>query len=74
MNNLKNKTFIIAEVGVNHNNNLNFSKKIIDFCSKEKVDAVKFQTFTADRLALKGTKKVKYQKKINLIKKTIFKC
>ena len=56
-------TYIIAEIGVNHNNNLNYSKKIIDFCVKEKVDAVKFQTYTANNLALRNTPKVLYQKK-----------
>tara|TARA_Y100000591_G_C21841765_1_gene706066 strand:- start:100 stop:1104 length:1005 start_codon:yes stop_codon:yes gene_type:complete len=54
-------TYVIAEIGVNHNNNLNISKKIIDFCVKEKVNAVKFQTFEAETLALKSTPKVKYQ-------------
>ena len=53
-------TYVIAEIGVNHNNNINISKKIIDFCVKEKVDAVKFQTFKAENLALKNTQKVNY--------------
>lgn len=56
-------TYVIAEIGVNHNNNINISKKIIDFCVKEKVNAVKFQTFNAEKLALKDTPKVKYQLK-----------
>lgn len=56
-------TYIIAEIGVNHNNNLNYSKKIIDFCVSEKVDAVKFQTYTANNLSLRNTPKVLYQKK-----------
>ena len=60
---IKFMTYIIAEIGVNHNNNLNYSKKIIDFCVKEKVDAVKFQTYTANNLALRNTPKVLYQKK-----------
>ncbi len=72
MNNSKNKIFIIAEVGVNHNNNLNFSKKIIDFCSKEKVNAVKFQTFNAENLSLKNTPKAKYQKKNKFDKENHF--
>ena len=54
--------YIIAEIGVNHNNNINIAKKIINFCSNQKIDAVKFQTFKAKNLALKNTKKVKYQK------------
>ena len=56
-------TYVIAEIGVNHNNNIKISKKIIDFCVREKVDAVKFQTFNAETLALKNTPKVKYQLK-----------
>ena len=38
---------------------LKISKKIIDFCVREKVDAVKFQTFNAETLALKNTPKGK---------------
>lgn len=56
-------TYIIAEIGVNHNNNLDYAKKIINFCVSEKVNAVKFQTFKADTLAQKKTPKVFYQKK-----------
>ena len=56
-------TFIIAEIGVNHNNNLEYSKKLIDFCSSNNVNAVKFQTFRAEKLAQKSTPKVLYQKK-----------
>ena len=56
-------TYVIAEIGVNHNNNIKISKKIIDFCVRENVDAVKFQTFNAETLALKNTSKVKYQLK-----------
>ena len=66
-------TYIIAEIGVNHNNNINISKKIIDFCVKEKVDAVKFQTFNAEKLALKNTPKVNYQLKSKNDKESHFK-
>ena len=55
-----NMTFIIAEVGVNHNGDLNKSK-IIDFCMNNKIDAVN-SNFQAKDLALKKTQKVKYQK------------
>lgn len=54
-------TYVIAEIGVNHNNNIKISKKIIDFCVKEKVNAVKFQTFNTESLALKKTPKASYQ-------------
>ena len=59
--NLK-KTYVIAEIGVNHNNNLEIAKRLIDLAKKAGADAVKFQTFSADRLVTPGTRKVKYQK------------
>ena len=57
-----NKTFIIAEIGVNHNGSIKIAKKLILSAKKNNADAVKFQTFNADRLAFKYTPKVKYQK------------
>ena len=60
-----NKTYIIAEIGVNHNNNMNLAKKMITSCKNLGANAVKFQTFKADTLALKNTNKVPYQKNNN---------
>ena len=57
------KTYIIAEIGVNHNNNLKVAKKLIREAKLAGADAVKFQTFSAKKLVLPGTRKVKYQKK-----------
>jgi sialic acid synthase SpsE len=39
--------FIIAEIGSNHDNNLDQARKLIDEAAKAGVDAVKFQTFRA---------------------------
>jgi N,N'-diacetyllegionaminate synthase len=39
--------FIIAEVGINHNGNLETAFKMIEVAKHAKVDAVKFQTFKA---------------------------
>jgi N-acetylneuraminate synthase len=36
-------TFIIAEIGLNHNGQLSLAKKLIDIAVESKVDAVKFQ-------------------------------
>jgi len=44
---------IIAEVGVNHNCNLNLAKKYIKLCKSAGADAVKFQTYKADKIASK---------------------
>tara|TARA_B100001057_G_scaffold117896_1_gene116454 strand:- start:20400 stop:21395 length:996 start_codon:yes stop_codon:yes gene_type:complete len=56
------KTFIIAEIGVNHNGSLSIAKKMVNAAKKAGADAVKFQIFLTDDLVLKSTKKVNYQK------------
>ena len=54
-------SFIIAEAGVNHNNNLSLALKMVDIAVKAKADAIKFQTFQADEIQLKDSKKPRYQ-------------
>ena len=44
---------IIAEVGVNHNCNLSLAKKYVKLCKNSGADAVKFQTYKADKIASK---------------------
>lgn len=58
----KNKTFIIAEAGINHNGNIITAKKLIDISKKAGADAVKFQTFKAEDVISKFAHKLKYQK------------
>ena len=55
-------TFIIAEAGVNHNGDLGLAKQLIDAAVEAGVDAVKFQTFKADKLVTKEAQKAEYQK------------
>ena len=45
---MKNKTFITAEIGINHNGDLNIAKKLIDMAKLSGCDAVKFQKRTID--------------------------
>ncbi len=52
----KNKTIIIAEIGVNHNGNINVAKKLINIVKKSGADYVKFQTFKAENLVRTNTK------------------
>lgn len=42
------KTFIIAEIGINHNGDMNLTKKLIDAACNSGCDAVKFQKRTID--------------------------
>jgi N,N'-diacetyllegionaminate synthase len=55
--------FIIAEAGVNHNGSIELAKQLIDVASEAGANAVKFQTFKAENLVAKNTKKAEYQKK-----------
>lgn len=54
--------FIIAEIGVNHNGDINLAKKLIDISKDVNANAVKFQTFNTDKLVKKNAPKAEYQK------------
>ncbi len=64
---IKNKPYIIAEIGINHEGKLEYIKKLIYAAKKSGADAVKFQIFKAESLADKNSKvkKFYYNKKIN---------
>lgn len=55
--------FIIAEAGINHNGDINLAKELIDVAANARADAVKFQTFKAEKLVLQDTGKAEYQTK-----------
>jgi len=57
------KTFIIAEAGVNHNGDEKTALALVEAAAKSGANAVKFQTFSADKLTRKGAEKAEYQKK-----------
>lgn len=71
----KSKPYFIAEVGVNHENNLNLAEKIIKQASIGGASAVKFQTYKAELIASKkspaywDTSKVKTNSQFKLFKK-----
>ena len=53
--------FIIAEAGVNHNGRIGLAKKLIRVAAEAGADAVKFQTFKAERVAHCKAPKAPYQ-------------
>lgn len=55
-------TYIIAEVGVNHNGNLKLAFQLIDAAVASGADSVKFQTFLPEKLASANAPKAAYQK------------
>lgn len=58
-----NSSFIIAEVGVNHNGSLTVAKRLINEAKKAGADAVKFQTFKTESIVTKSAPKAPYQAK-----------
>ncbi len=58
----KNKVYIIAEAGVNHNGSLSKALKLIEIAKKCGADAVKFQLFDKDEQISKIAPSAPYQK------------
>ena len=68
------RTFIVAEIGNNHEGSFSTAKKLIFEAAKAGVDAVKFQTFIPENYYDKNfVKRIKFLKSINLKKKQIIK-
>ncbi len=59
----ENKVFVVAEAGVNHNGDLSIAKKLVDVAVEAGSNAVKFQTFKAERMINKFAQKAEYQYK-----------
>src|SRR3989338_2299785 len=55
--------FVIAEAGVNHNGDLGLARQLVEVAADAGADAVKFQTFQADRVASAIAPKAEYQLK-----------
>jgi len=53
--------FIVAEAGVNHNGDVEMAKRLVDVAAEAGADAVKFQTFKAERVVSATAPKAEYQ-------------
>lgn len=58
------RCLIIAEAGVNHNGSLELARNLIDAAIDSGADAVKFQTFRAERVVSKIASKAEYQRRV----------
>ena len=67
------KTFIIGEIGINHNGNLKIAKELIDWAVLSGADAVKFQKRTIEKVYTKEWTVIFFKhinSNINLIHRT----
>lgn len=55
-------SFLIAEAGVNHNGDVELAMRLVDVAVAAGADAVKFQTFRADRIVSPEAPQAEYQK------------
>ena len=55
--------FIVAEAGANHDCKLEQAKQLIDVAANAEADAIKFQTFSADKIVAKTGSKAGYMEK-----------
>ena len=58
---LEDPCFIIGEAGVNHNGDIQLAYQLIDAAAEAGVDAVKFQTFSAEKLVTPQARQAAYQ-------------
>lgn len=55
--------FFIAEAGVNHNGDSDMAVRLVETAAACGADAVKFQTFSAEKLVRRGAAKAEYQRR-----------
>jgi sialic acid synthase SpsE len=58
-------TYVIAEIGANHNRDLEVARELIDRAAEAGADAVKFQTYSGSRLYSRKTPRFRYLEPIS---------
>ena len=66
-----NRTFIIAEAGLNHNGDINIAKQLINNAVLCKCDAIKFQIFESNTRVSSKVKSVNYSEKADGLREDI---
>jgi sialic acid synthase SpsE/protoporphyrinogen oxidase len=66
------RSYIIAEAGLNHNGSLELAKQLVDEAVCAGCDAIKFQTFEAEKRISKKVKAVKYAETVTGLEETLF--
>lgn len=66
------RTFIIAEAGVNHNGSLSIAFDLLDAAVQAGADAVKYQTFKTEALVERSAPRAEYQARASDIEETQF--